>query len=113
MRWFTRGEFQTTALSVEDKINPDTSIHEFTRSFDRLAKMLSIPSSSGVSKRDLISIDGTPHNLWWPVQDPDGSVDLSVIPIPQLVREIQPHAKFIVTLTDPVSRMYSDYYFLG
>ena len=66
-----------------------------------------------VSKRNLISIDGTPHNLRWPVQHPDGSVDPSVIPIPQLVREMQPHAKFIVTLSDPVSSMYSDYYFLG
>lgn len=29
-----------------------------------------------------------------------------------MIREIQPSAKFIVTLNDPVKRMYSDYYFL-
>lgn len=34
------------------------------------------------------------------------------IPPVQLIREIQPHAKFIITLNDPVKRMYSDYYFL-
>jgi hypothetical protein len=28
------------------------------------------------------------------------------------VRELQPQAKFILTLCDPVKRMYSDYYFL-
>lgn len=34
------------------------------------------------------------------------------MPIPQLLREMQPDAKFIVTVNDPVRRMYSDYYFL-
>jgi hypothetical protein len=34
------------------------------------------------------------------------------IPPPQMLREIQPNAKFIITLADPVKRMYSDYYFL-
>lgn len=32
--------------------------------------------------------------------------------MPQIIREIQPGAKFIITLSDPVKRMYSDYYFL-
>lgn len=34
------------------------------------------------------------------------------MPIPQLLHEMQPDAKLIITLTDPVARMYSDYYFL-
>jgi len=46
-----------------------------------------------------------------PLQSPDGTF-LYDIPAPQLLREMQPDAKFIVTLTDPVRRMYSDYYFL-
>lgn len=29
-----------------------------------------------------------------------------------MVREIQPEAKFLLTISDPVHRMYSDYYFL-
>jgi hypothetical protein len=29
-----------------------------------------------------------------------------------MVREIQPDARFIITLSDPIQRMYSDYYFL-
>ena len=28
------------------------------------------------------------------------------------MRELQPSAKFIITLSDPVQRLYSDYYFL-
>lgn len=31
----------------------------------------------------------------------------------QLIRELQPQAKFLLTLSDPVRRMYSDYYFLN
>ena len=29
-----------------------------------------------------------------------------------MIREMQPDAKFIITLADPVQRLYSDYYFL-
>lgn len=46
-----------------------------------------------------------------PLQAPDGSF-LYDIPPAQLLREMQPDAKFIITLNDPVRRMYSDYYFL-
>ena len=54
------------------------------------------------------------HNVLFynrPLQSPDGTF-LYDIPTPQLLREMQPDAKFIITLTDPVRRMYSDYYFL-
>jgi hypothetical protein len=61
----------------------------------------------------VIAIDGGPHTLWWPTQQPDGSLEPVDIPIAQIVREIQPQAKFIITLCDPVKRMYSDYNFLG
>lgn len=47
-----------------------------------------------------------------PTQSPDGSFLPNEIPPAQLLREIQPNAKFIITLSDPVKRMYSDYYFL-
>jgi len=46
-----------------------------------------------------------------PLQSPDGTF-LYDIPPAQLLREMQPDAKFIITLNDPVRRMYSDYYFL-
>lgn len=29
-----------------------------------------------------------------------------------MIREMQPHAKFLITINDPVKRMFSDYYFL-
>jgi hypothetical protein len=38
---------------------------------------------------------------------------LDDVPAVQIIREMQPDAKFIITLSDPVKRMYSDYYFLG
>ena len=46
-----------------------------------------------------------------PTQSPDGKFLLDIPPA-QLLREMQPDAKFIITLNDPVRRMYSDYYFL-
>jgi hypothetical protein len=46
------------------------------------------------------------------MQDPDGSWPQDEIPIVQFIRELTPFAKFLVTLSDPVKRMYSDYYFL-
>ena len=49
--------------------------------------------------------------IFRPLQSPDGSF-LYDIPPTQLLREMQPDAKFIITLNDPVRRMYSDYYFL-
>ena len=48
-----------------------------------------------------------------PTQQPDGTFLPQDIPPSQLIREIQPQAKFIITITDPVKRFYSDYYFLG
>ena len=47
-----------------------------------------------------------------PTQQPDGSLVPEDVSPPQIIREIQPNAKFLVTLSDPVKRMYSDYYFL-
>lgn len=61
---------------------------------------------------EMITIDGGPHTLWWPTQSPDGLFQPHDIPPPQILRELQPQAKFIITLADPVHRMYSDYYFL-
>lgn len=57
------------------------------------------------------------------MQDPDGTDPVGTeadgtttvvkpAPIPVLVHTLQPHAKLIVTLAEPVRRMYSDYYFL-
>jgi hypothetical protein len=54
-----------------------------------------------------------PHTLWWPTQNADGAFLPPDIPAPQLLRELQPNTKFLITLSDPVKRYYSDYYFLG
>ena len=47
-----------------------------------------------------------------PTQSPDGRYLPDDIPPAQLLRELQPRAKLIIILADPVKRMYSDYYFL-
>lgn len=107
IRWFTRGEFTTTRLADSEKITSDTSITSYTGAFlSATKKIRDYPSQ-------MITIDGGPHIFWWPTQQPDGSVDLSDVPPPQLLRELQPSARFIITISDPVRRMYSDYYFLG
>ena len=118
VRWFTRGEFMTSPMEAEDgdyhphreevRLGPGSSIFSFTNAFDTLAKEVMDSSA-----QDLITIDGGPHTLWWPTQNADGSRSPEDIPPPQVIRELQPNAKFIITLTDPVHRMYSDYYFLG
>ncbi len=46
-------------------------------------------------------------------QSPDGEDIPEDIPAAQIVREMQPDAKFIITLSNPVKRMYSDYNFLN
>lgn len=140
VRWFTRGEFTTsnlpregglfphpyqdTALESHDiklmdmdtdrgmhqeyLLGPGSSIYSFTRHFGELASDLKREERS-----DLISIDGGPHTIWWPTQSPDGTLMPEDVPSPQLIREIQPNAKFLITVADPVNRMYSDYYFLN
>ena len=79
VRWFTRGEFQTSALSVNQKINKETSIFDFTKSFTPLLKAFDLNNADNI--QNLITVDGTPHNLWWSTQDPDGSVDETDIPV--------------------------------
>ena len=52
------------------------------------------------------------HYTRRPTQQPNGDTSPDSIPAPQIIREMQPNAKFIITLADPVQRLYSDYYFL-
>jgi hypothetical protein len=108
VRWFTRGEFSYEKLPEHQRLNEDISIYSFTDSFRERAvpSIIENPSST-------ITIDGGPHTLWWPTQEPDGSLAPEDIPAPQILREMQPNAKFIITLCDPVKRMWSDYNFLG
>ena len=124
VRWFTRGEFTRSRLDMElardggggggeassssshQLLGPGSSIYSFTKSFhNAVNSIVAHPSTH-------ITIDGGPHTLWWPTQSPDGTVLEEPIPTPQILREMQPHAKFIITLSDPVKRTYSDYYFL-
>ena len=46
-------------------------------------------------------------------QAPDGTWHPEDIPPAQMIRELQPNARFIIVLSDPVKRLYSDYYFLS
>ena len=52
------------------------------------------------------------HYTHRPTHQPKGDISPDSIPAPQIIREMQPNAKFIITLSDPVQRLYSDYYFL-
>ena len=125
VRWFTRGEFVRGPMQHEGEdelpqefmqqlppheklIGKGTSIFSFTSAFHQLANQL-----ANGREKDLVTIDGGPHTLWWPTQSPDGTFLPQDIPPAQLVRAIQPTARFLVTVADPVRRVYSDYYFLG
>lgn len=118
IRWFTRGEFTVDPLPEENpltcghsqqcRLGRESSIYSFTKMLAKAAlEIKSRPDDS------VISIDGGPHLLWWSTQQPDGSFVPEDIPAVQILRELQPHARFIVTLADPVRRMYSDYWFLN
>ena len=52
-------------------------------------------------------------HVYRPTQQPDGSEAPEDIPPPQILRELQPEARFLLTLSDPVRRTYSDYNFLN
>ena len=124
VRWLTRGEFMTTKMAQEGHepagilsegkrrggreraLSELSSIFTFTNSFDAATREIFQHPDR------LITIDGGPHTFWWPTQEPDGSPNPAAIPPPQIIREMQPDAKFVITLTDPVKRHYSDYYFL-
>ena len=124
VRFFTRGEFTLSALEAEpasDPLNPQqqhrsphteyklsehTSLYGFTHAFSH--------AIDSIKRRpeQVITIDGGPHTFWWPTQSPDGSLQPADIPPLHVIRELQPTAPLIITLTDPVRRTYSDYYFL-
>jgi hypothetical protein len=91
-----------------ETIGAHTSIHDYSRYFDKaLPHIRASPSRA-------ITLDGGPHTFWWPLQQPDGSAaPPELLPPPQIIRAITPHAKFLVTLSNPVNRMYSDYHFLN
>ena len=50
--------------------------------------------------------------VYRPTQSPDGAFLPEDVPYAQLLRAMQPDARLILTLSDPVRRLYSDYYFL-
>jgi hypothetical protein len=111
IRWFTRGEFTVDKMPPSQMLGERTSLYSFTSYFDAAAAEILSRRSSGQSQQ-AITIDGGPHTLWWPTQSPDGDLLPEEVPPAQILREMQPHAKFLITLSDPVQRMYSDYYFL-
>jgi hypothetical protein len=75
-------------------------------------------------KSKSILVDGGPHTLWWSVQEPDGSKPKPVkphdngaagvveveeegvgpAPIALVLAQLQPGAKLVVTLAEPVKR---------
>jgi hypothetical protein len=93
----------------EPFIGPATSIFTFTRAFEHFMKYIDHHPEEAATK---ITIDGGPHTFWWPTQSPDGAFLTYDVPPQQMIREIQPDAKFLITVSDPTRRMYSDYYFL-
>lgn len=111
IRWFTRGEFTTERMPKAQMLSEDTSLYSFTSAFDEAAVEIRYRYEHQMHPQ-AITVDGGPHTLWWPTQSPDGTLLPEEIPAPQIIREMQPNAKFLITLSDPVNRMYSDYYFL-
>lgn len=68
----------------------------------------------------LITIDGGPHTLWWPTRQRHEMSNSSryarysdEFPPSQIIHALQPQAKFIISLCNPVKRLYSDYHFLA
>ena len=108
IRWFTRGEFSFQKYKPNEIISENTTIHEYTNYFTKVIPQIKHNPSRA------ITLDGGPHTFWWPLQAPDGSdAPPEMIPTPQIIREITPKSKFLITLSNPVDRMYSDYYFLN
>ena len=118
IRWFTRGEFTWTRLDREDgehrgvgdleerRLGRGSSVYSFTHAFDGPARVIR------ERPLDTITIDGGPHTLWWGVQNSNGHLEEEDVPVPQILSLMQPNAKFIITIADPVKRLFSDYYFL-
>jgi hypothetical protein len=112
VRWLTRGEFTDEYMTPDKLIGESTSVHTYTDTFTSASQQIDADFDAGSGKSSSITIDGGPHTLWWPTQNADGSAMPGQVPVPQLLREMQPDAKFIITVTDPVRRTYSDYHFL-
>ena len=121
IRWLTRGEFTRNAMAAEEnnEASMDASaVHWSSRRLSPQSSLLSfanefaLPAGKIRHNPKMITIDGGPHTFWWPTQSPDGSALPDEIPPPQILRELQPRARFLLTLQDPVARMYSDYHFL-
>ena len=125
VRWFTRGEFTTEALQEESddtrqggrrreaRLGRGSSIYSFTQAFNDISEKIRQLGYNSSETNSLVTIDGGPHTFWWPTQNADGSVLLDEVSIPQLLKEVQPNTKFVVTISDPANRLYSDYNFLN
>jgi hypothetical protein len=75
------------------------SVEEFTSLNTDAADHIEAHQSNG------IIVDGGPHTMWWSIQEPDGRAPQVKVPIPSLLQAMQPHARLIVTLAEPVQRM--------
>ena len=81
VRWFTRGEFTTSAMShegdenldgtmegrrAEQLLGPKSSIYTFTASFSELTSELSSKRKRAEENRHtLITVDDGPQTFWW------------------------------------------------
>lgn len=97
----------------EKLLGKGSTLYSFAKSFNDFTTHLSNLDPSSDEAKQLITVDGGPHTFWWPTQSPDGAFLPEEVPPNQMVAAIQPHAKFIITVNNPVTRMYSDYYFLN
>lgn len=133
--WALRFTPENELRGGQTLLDENTPLVQFTEAFGQIANRLMKAGAEDRSR--LIALDGGPHTLWWPLQKPDGTYtrghdishstdnDLSGgnyhplyaqvadVNIPQLLAAIQPAARFLVTVSDPVNRLYSDYNFLG
>jgi hypothetical protein len=118
VRFFTRGEFSDGA-PPGGFLPSALPLSDFTRHHGQAARTIASGDGDDAAANSII-VDGGPHTLWWSVQEPDGNWGGGALdaerpkqmPIPLLLQGLQPQAKMLITLAEPVRRMYSDYYFL-
>jgi hypothetical protein len=98
-RFFTRGEHsrvcRPAAASDGQELDVGTPLAEFTAHHRRAATEISKDPSR-------VLIDGGPHTAWWSTQ---GAI-ARMAPVPQLLHALQPTARLVASLRNPVERMW-------
>ncbi|XP_028846005.1 carbohydrate sulfotransferase 15-like isoform X1 [Denticeps clupeoides] len=73
--------------------------------------------SKGRSKRNIVIGEASASTMWdnnaWVYFYDNGTQEEPPFLVQDFIHAVQPHAKFIVMLRDPVERLYSDYLYFG